>query len=492
MKSVSRRIALILAVLMAFVIIAPIYAEASPITNPQITSPGAVVIDFETGTPLFEQNARDQRVPASMIKMIAVYVVLDAIRDGYATMDTEILISPHVRALSTHPGWSNVALVEGERYTVRELLEIVIVRSANGATVALGEGIFGSDEALVAQMNAKASELNIRAHFADSFGISAQNRISPLALAWFMQSLIVDHPEVLEFSSMRTVTFRDGDPLNNTNHLLTRFDGADGLKTGFTSAAGFCLVGTAVRDGRRLITVTMGNTVETRFPDTEAMLEWGFANADRITRNTPAVRPIERLVSQTPTQIEPPLQLPEEPEQPPSDPITPQEPEEPDVTEPPSELPPELPPQQVPTGRAVPSHASLILDGITMPLSAYLIDGAHYFRLRDIAFLLNGSHRQFEVKWDADGNAIRLYSGQPYTVQGGELIFSITGSRPFRATPSRLYFDNVAHSFTAFLIDGNNFFMLRDLATLIGFEVDWIASTRTVIMNTHAIQTPAA
>ena len=478
MRKVNKLTAILLVFAIIFAFSAPIYAQASTVANPQISSPGAVVIDFETGTPLFERNARTQRVPASMIKMIAVYVVFDAIRDGHTTMDTRIRISPHVRALSVHPGWSNVPLVEGETYTVRELLEIVIVRSANGATAALGEGIFGSDAALVAQMNAKASELNIRAHFADSFGISPQNRISPLALAWFMQSLIVDHPQVLEFTSMRDVTFRDREPLNNTNHLLTRFEGADGLKTGFTSAAGFCLIGTAERDGRRLITVTMGNTSETRFPDTETLLEWGFANANRITANTPDVRPITRLGHNQP---EPPPQ-PQPPELPPPSSEPPSH-----SPEPPPSLPepPNVIDRPIPTGRAVPSQANLVLDGVTRPLSAYLIGGSHYFRLRDIAYLLNDTHRQFEVKWDAEDNAIRMYSGVPYTIEGGELIFAISGSRPFSATASRIYFDALAYSFTAFLIDGNNFFMLRDLAPLIGFDVYWIEATRTVIINTH-------
>ena len=257
MKFYRRQIALFLAVVIAVTFMIPAFAGATS-ASPQISVPAAALIDYETGIVLFEHNARTQRVPASMIKMVAVFVVLDEIAAGRASMDTQILISPETAQLSRRAGWSNVPLNAGEHYSIRELLEIIIVRSANGATVALGEGLFGSEDEFVRRMNAKARELNIRAHFADSFGISPNNRISPLAMAWFMRRLLLAHPVVLEFTSMESVTFRGGNPLNNTNHLLTRYSGTDGLKTGFTSAAGFCIVASATRDGRRLIAVTMG------------------------------------------------------------------------------------------------------------------------------------------------------------------------------------------------------------------------------------------
>ncbi|MCL2365663.1 MAG: serine hydrolase [Oscillospiraceae bacterium] len=453
MRRLGRKVAIILALVIVVSLVVPIYVQASTAHNPVITSRGAVVIDFETGTPLFERDARTQRVPASMIKMVAVHVVLDAIRDGEATMDSRIRISQNVATLSRTPGWSNVPLNAGAYHTVRELLEVVIIRSANGATVALGEGIFGSDQALVAQMNAKARSLNIRATFTDSFGISPNNRISPLALAWMMRHLIMDHPHVLDFTSMRNVSWQGGDPMINTNHLLTRFEGADGLKTGFTTPAGFCLVGTAYRDGRRLITVVMGNTLETRFPDTETLLEWGFANADRI------VGPVSQQPPQPPT----PPELPEIPE-------IPELPESPEPAD----------------GLANPSEANLILNGGTqMPISAYLIDGYHYFKLRDIAYLLNGTERQFEVAWNASANAIHLIGGMHYTSDGTELSLAVPGARPFRTTPSRLYWNGASHAVDAYLIDGFNFFRLRTLADLIGFEVNWIGEVRTVIIDTR-------
>jgi len=470
MKRFSKQFAIILTLVIAVSLFMPIHAAASTVADPVIFSRGAVVIDFETGTPLFEHNARTQRVPASMIKMVAVHVVLDAVRDGLTTMDSRIVISQNIADLSRTPGWANIALNAGDSHTVRELLEIVVVRSANAATSALGEGIFGSEEALVYRMNEKARELNIRATFADSFGISPNNRISPLALAWMMRYLIMDHPHVLEFTAMRNVSWQGGDPLINTNHLLTRFEGADGLKTGFTTPAGFCLVGTATRDGRRLITVVMGNTVETRFPDTETLLEWGFANVDRIAGPISSHQIPPQQEQPPPQQEQPPPQQEQPPlqqEQPPPPPPPP------DQTTPPV------------SGMANPSEANLILNGDQMPISAYMIDGYHYFKLRDIAYLLNDTERQFEVAWNAAANAIHLIGGMHYTADGTELSLAVPGPRPFRPTPSRLYWNGTAHAFEAFLIDGFNFFRLRTLADLIEFEVDWIGETRTVIINTQ-------
>jgi hypothetical protein len=229
---------------------------------------------------------------------------------------------------------------------------------------------------------------------------------------------------------MPNVTF-DGDALLNSNHLLTRYSGADGLKTGFTNPAGHCLIGTAQRGDRRLITVTMGNTLETRYPDTEALLDFGFANAERILRE---LRPVNL---------------------------------------------------------ANPSNASLVLDGESMPLTAFLINGSHYFKLRDIAYLFSGTAKQFEVTWDGQSRTAGLISGIPYTAVGGELSV-ITAARPFTPTSTRILFDGEERSFEVFMIDNNNFFRLRDLGDFLDFEVDWIGETRTVIINTETIREPEA
>jgi len=285
MKRFTRKIASGLVIIIAMTLILPLTAGAVKVGDSEISSTGAVVLDFETNVVLFGHNEAVRRVPASMVKMVAVYVVYDAIQDGWVTMDSRLVISAGVSEFSRNTTYSNVPLEEGQLYSVRELLEAVIVRSASAATVALGEGIFGSERAFVQRMNAKAASMNIWSDFRDSWGGSRDSRVSPLALAWIMRALIMDYPEVLEITSLSSITFRDfrnGEPLPASNHLLSTYPGADGLKTGFTIPAGHCLIGTAERDGRRLITVTMGNTVTTRYPDTITLLDFGFANADKI------------------------------------------------------------------------------------------------------------------------------------------------------------------------------------------------------------------
>jgi len=248
------------------------YVDESP-----ITSQAAIVMDFATGLVIYEFNADELRVPASMTKMIAVYVVLDAVKDGVVSLDTVIYISGEASDFSFNRAFSNVPMPLESSYTVRQLLDVVIVRSASAATIALGEGIFGSEEALVTQMNIKSQQLGIDASFHDSWGGSPDNRISARGMAEITRALINDYPEVLNFSSQKSVLF-DEIEYRSTNLLLDDYEGIDGLKTGFTNPAGWCFTGTAMMEERRIISVTMGSVQGYRFPDSIILLEYGFAN----------------------------------------------------------------------------------------------------------------------------------------------------------------------------------------------------------------------
>ena len=428
MKRFSGKFAAIIAVIIVLAFVLPLSAGAVVVGDSEISSRGAVVLDFDTNTVLFGHNEAVQRVPASMIKMVGVYVIYDAIRDGLVTFDTGVLISAGVSEFSRDRTYSNVPLKEGSYVSVRQLLEVIMVRSASAAVVALGEGVFGSERAFVEKMNAKARDMNIRADIRDSWGGSPDNRISPLALAWIVRALLLEYPEVLEITSMDEVTF-DGATLPTSNFLLSRYPGADGLKTGFTNPAGYCLIGTAVRDGRRLITVTMGNSLETRYPDTETLLDFGFANADRIIAGQPGVTIL-------------------------------------------------------PSGTVLPSTANLTVNGELMPLSAYNIKGSHYFKLRDIACLLSDTGSQFEVLWDEVRQQISIISGETYTPVGGELEIAADTVRSYSQTASDIFVDGEQRGFDAYHIEGNNYFRLRDIAELMGFRVDWIEATLTVIITT--------
>jgi len=249
-----------------------------------VTSKAAIVIDFNSGIVIFEYNADELRVPASMAKMVAVFVVLDAIRDRYTFFDAFVQTSEAASIFSYNREYSNVPMPRYSFYTVRELLGVVIARSASAATVALGEGIFGSEEELVIRMNEKAMQLGIEAHFYDSWGGSPENRLSARGMADITRALIKEHPVVLDFTSQKSVFF-DEIEYRNTNPLLNDYAGVDGFKTGFTNPAGWCFTGTAQVDGRRLITVTMGSVQGFRFPDSVILLDYGFANFDRVIAN---------------------------------------------------------------------------------------------------------------------------------------------------------------------------------------------------------------
>jgi len=456
----------IVAVIVALSFVLPFYAGAAYVGGVEISSKGAAVIDFETGLLIYGYNEAVQRVPASMLKMVAIHVVYDAIKDGKVTFDSRIKISPSTSAFSRNKTYSNVVLVEGATYSVRELVEVVIVRSACAATVALGEGIFGSERAIVNKMNEKARSLNIRASFVDCWGGSPDNRVSPLAFAWLMRALLMDHPGVLEISSKKSVTF-GGETLANSNLRLGVYPGMDGLKTGFTDPAGYCFTGTAERNGRRMIAVTMGSTLESRYPDADALLDYGFANVDRIVAGQDPGKDDGKDDGQDTGKDDG------------KDPGK-------DVGQDTGKDPVQSGGQNTGPGLAVPSNAQLILNGDGSPLSAYMINDLHYFKLRDIAFLLRETGRQFQVSWNAGDNAIYLTSAIAYSPQGGELSLAVEGERPYKPTPSKVFLDGVSHSFESYFIDGFNYFKLRDLAELIGFDVEWIGETRTVIIDTDA------
>jgi len=251
-------------------------AEA-PVGDEIITSEAAIVIDHDTGLVIYQHNIDALRVPASMTKMIAVYVVLDAIRDGIISYDTIIEVSDNASDFSFDRAYTNVPMPRDSSYTVRELLDVVIVRSAGAATVALGEGIYGSEEELVSKMNEKMSQLGINASFSDCWGGSRDNRISARGMADMTRALVKEYPEVLSFTSQSSVMF-DEISYGNTNMLIGEYDGVDGLKTGFTNPAGWCFTATALQEERRIISVTMGSEQGYRFSDSVILLDYGFDN----------------------------------------------------------------------------------------------------------------------------------------------------------------------------------------------------------------------
>ena len=239
----------------------------------------ALLIEASTGAVLLEHEADTPRSPASTQKLLLQLVVMDAIADGrYALTD-----SVYTSAWASRMGGSQVFLKQGEVFPLSELMAAIVISSANDACVAVAEHIGGSVDGFVDLMNAKSRELGLSAtrcvnvHGLDDTPQDEGNRTTARDLSRVARALL-GHPQILEWSAVRIRPFRDGTfTLYTTNRLLGRLRGLDGLKTGYTQRAGFCLVATAERRDMRLVSVIMGGrSDDDRDRETRRLLSWGF------------------------------------------------------------------------------------------------------------------------------------------------------------------------------------------------------------------------
>ena len=244
-----------------------------------VNAKSAVLMEASTGKILYEKNADEPLPPASVTKIMSLLLVMEAIDSGTLKYSDNVSTSAYASSM----GGSQVYLKEGEIMTVEELIKCVVVASANDATVALAEHIAGSEEAFVARMNERASELGMKnTHFENTNGLddSVTNHLTSSRDIAIMSRELIKHEKILEFSSIWMDTIRDGAfGLTNTNRLIRFYKGANGLKTGSTSKALFCMSATAKRDGMQLIAVIMGApTRDIRNEEAKKMLDFGFAN----------------------------------------------------------------------------------------------------------------------------------------------------------------------------------------------------------------------
>ena len=260
-------------------IFSAVNVSAASIGSKNISSQGAFVMDYETGEELYSYNGDIPRAPGSMTKIMSLYVVFEAIKNGEVQHDTVTHISRNVYDISRNKIYQSVLpLNYNTDYTVDELINVVLVYSACGATLALAELVSGSESAFVQRMNETAWRMGMNAQYFDCMGI-ANNQVSPRAMATLARNIITDYPEILKLSSQTSVNFH-GRTYSTTNQLLKShyYPGADGLKTGTTSLAGYCFCGTAARDDERIITVTMASSSgNQRFIDTKILLDYGFS-----------------------------------------------------------------------------------------------------------------------------------------------------------------------------------------------------------------------
>ncbi|MBQ8526611.1 MAG: D-alanyl-D-alanine carboxypeptidase [Clostridia bacterium] len=273
-----KRISAILCIVLCIQVIAAPIALAADVNGKAITSQGACVMDFETGEVLYEYNGNVPRVPASMTKLMTIYCVYDAIRSGKITMNTAVPISQNVYNKARNPEYQSVPLYYNTVYTVDEMMSIVITYSACAPAVALAELVSGSEAAFVRLMNDTAKRMKINATYYDCFGVM-NNKVSPIAMVTLARNLIKEFPDIVVRTSKRSISFH-GNTYYSTNKLFNTYyyEGADGLKTGTTSASGYCFCGTAVRNGRRIIAVTMASASSNqRFADMVTLLDYGFS-----------------------------------------------------------------------------------------------------------------------------------------------------------------------------------------------------------------------
>ena len=266
----------IIALALALLCVLPMHAQAAAPVN--ITVPTAVLMEKTTGKVLYEENATTQYEPASVTKVMTLLLVMEAIDSGVLSWDDTVTASTHAISM----GGSQIWLKENEQMTVRDMVKAVAVVSANDCSVALAEHIAGSEGAFVQRMNQRAAELGMEhTHFVNCTGLPAEGHLTcAYDIALMSRELILNHPDIRQFTTIWMDTLRDGAfQLANTNKLIFYYEGATGLKTGFTDSALYCLSATAERDGMELIAVVMhAPTSNDRFESAKALLSYGFSN----------------------------------------------------------------------------------------------------------------------------------------------------------------------------------------------------------------------
>ena len=257
----------------------PCFAMEGTVT---VGAPSALLMTLD-GQVLFEKDAHTAREPASVTKVMTMLLVCEAIDSGRIRLEDPVTASAYAASM----GGSQIWLEEGEVLTVGEMLKCVAVVSANDCAVALGEHLAGSEESFVAMMNARAKELGMEnTTFVNACGLTAEGHLtSAYDIGLMSAKLMGEHPWIADYATIWQDTIRNGaSVLNNTNKLLKSYQGITGLKTGYTSTAGYCISATAQREGLPLIAVIMGaGSSADRNADAAALLNWGFANFAAVT-----------------------------------------------------------------------------------------------------------------------------------------------------------------------------------------------------------------
>ena len=264
----------------------PVHAVELP-----VEAKAALLMEKETGQVLFAKEEHQRLEPASVTKIMTLLLTMEAISRGELRYEDTVTVSKNAASM----GGSQVYLSEGEQITVEELLKAVCVSSGNDASVALAEQVSGVTELFVQQMNNRAKERGmVDTCFLNPTGLPAEGHVtSAYDIALMSRELILHHPDLRRFTTIWMDTIRGGEfGLSNTNKLIRFYEGATGLKTGSTDAAGYCISATAERSGMELIAVVLGGeTSQQRFEDAKTLLNYGFSTY-ALADVTPAERQI--------------------------------------------------------------------------------------------------------------------------------------------------------------------------------------------------------
>ena len=250
--------------------------------QPEVKAKSALLMDAATGTVLYEQNAHEALAPASVTKVMTLLLIMEAIDDGRIGWQDTVTASEAAAA----KGGSQIFLKVGEQLSVEEMVKSIAVSSANDCACAMAELVAGSEGAFVELMNKKAADLGMQdTKFVNCTGLddseeARDHKTSAHDIALMSRELLVKHPDIKKYTTIWMDTVRGGSfGLSNTNKLVRFYPGATGLKTGFTSSAGYCLSASACREDMELIAVVMGcESSADRFAACKSLLDHGFAN----------------------------------------------------------------------------------------------------------------------------------------------------------------------------------------------------------------------
>ncbi len=248
-----------------------------------LESTAAILIEQSTGEVLYEQNSHEQLRPASVTKVMSILLIMEALDRGDITLDTMIPCSENACSM----GGSQIWLDTTETLSVNDMLKAICVVSANDCTMAMAEYLAGSEEVFVERMNTRAKELGMNdTNFVNCHGIDEDGHLtSAYDIAIMSRELLVNHPEITNYTTIYMDTLRDGESeLVNTNKLLRTYNGCTGLKTGSTGLALYNLSASATRDDLSLIAVIMhAPSTATRFAEARKLLDYGFANYSAVS-----------------------------------------------------------------------------------------------------------------------------------------------------------------------------------------------------------------